>query len=184
MTVRVVGAVLRADAGRIPLVRVPERLGRHLMRAVRVVGTVGRREAGRVTGLGVRRRDQRLTVVIVGRLGRMVLVTGTVILAGVVVVVVGVVVVVIVAGRRLGVRGQQHVVAVRIVGTQGRIQSGRISGAAGQRSRGLDGENDSLSVQQKTICHNISTCNNIIIYIIQSNRIIITLFKWILRKNN
>lgn len=161
MTVRIVGAVLRADAGRIPLVRVPERLGRHLMRAVRVVGTVGRREAGRVTGLGVRRRDQRLTVVIVGPLGRMmVLVTGTVILTGIVVVVVGVVIVVIVAGRRLGVCGQQHVVAVRIVGTQGRIQSGRISGAAGQHSRGLDGENDSLSVQQTTICHNISTCNN------------------------
>jgi len=87
----------------------------------------------------------------------MVLVTGTVILTGVVVV--GVVVVVIVAGRRLGVCGQQHVVAMRVVGTQGRIQSGRISGAAGQHGRGLDGENDSLSVQQTTICHNISTCN-------------------------
>lgn len=101
--------------------RVSERLGRHLMRAVRVVGTVGRREAGRVTGLGVRRRDQRLAVVVVGRLGRMVLVTGTVILAGVIVV--GVVVVVVAAGRRLGVCGQQRVVAVRVIGTQRRIQS-------------------------------------------------------------
>jgi hypothetical protein len=34
---------------------------------------------------------------------------------------------------------------VRIVGTQRRIQSGRVPGTAGQHSRGLDGENDSLS---------------------------------------
>lgn len=65
---------------------------------------------------------------VVGRLGRMVLVTGTVILAGVVV---GVMVAVIVAGRRLGVRGQQHVVAVWVIGTQGWVQSGRVPGAAG-----------------------------------------------------
>lgn len=115
MTVRVVGAVLLADAGGVSLVRVPERLGRHLVRAVRVVRAVGRREARWVAGLGVRCWDMWLVVVVVGRLGRVVLVTGTVILAGVVVV--GVMVVVIVAGSRLGVRGQQHVVAVRIIGT-------------------------------------------------------------------
>jgi len=66
--------------------------------------------------------------VVVGRLGRVMLVTGTVILAGVVV---GIMVVVIVAGRRLGVSGQQHVVAVWVIGTQGRVQSGRVPGAAG-----------------------------------------------------
>jgi len=86
-------------------------------------------------------------VVVVGRLGRVVLVTGTVILAGVVVV--GVMVVVIVAGRRLGVRGQQHVVAVWVIGTQGRVQSGRVPGAAGKHRRGLDRENDCLSTKDQ-----------------------------------
>jgi len=96
------------------------------VRAVRVVGAVGRREAGWITGLGVRSRDQRLVAVVVGRGGRVLLVTGTVILA---VVVVGVMVVVIVAGRWLSVRGQQHVVTVRVIGTQGRVQTGRVPGA-------------------------------------------------------
>jgi len=46
-----------------------------------------------------------------------------------------VVAVVIVRGARLGVRGQQHVVAVRVIGAQGRVQAGRVAGAARQHSR-------------------------------------------------
>lgn len=141
VTVRIVGAVVRRDAGRVPpVLRVPERLGRHLVRAVRVVGAVGRREAGRVTGLGVRDRAdgrRRVMAVMVVR-GRVTLVAGRrrVVLA--------VVVVVVAAGGvvRVGlrVRGQQRVVAVRIVGTQRRVQAGRVPRAR-QHHRRLDREN-------------------------------------------
>lgn len=153
VAVRVIGAVLRCDAGRIPLVGpgVPERLGRHLVRAVRVVGAVGRREAGRVTGFGVRRR---LVVVMAGLVillvpgGRGVVVT----MAVVVVAAAGAVVHVRGARGRLRVRGQQRVVAVRVVRAQGWVQAGRVTGGAGQdRGNGLRHEYDGLQ-NARTMC--------------------------------
>lgn len=151
VAVRVVGAVLRSDAGRVPLVRfVLERFGGHLVRAVRIVGAVGRAEAGRITGLGVRQRDGRLLVVAVRAAGRVVLVTGPVLLRAVVVVVVMFAVIV---DPRLSVRGQQHVVAMRIVRAQGRVQSGRVSGAAGQHRCGLDRENDCLQMTNSILLY-------------------------------
>lgn len=150
VAVRVVGAVLRSDAGRVPLVRfVLERFGGYLVRAVRIVGAVGRAEAGRITGLGVRQRDGRLLVVAVGAAGRVVLVTGPVLLRAVVVVVMFAVIV----GPWLSVRGQKHVVAMRIVRAQGRVQSGRVSGAAGQHRCGLDRENDCLQMTNSILLY-------------------------------
>lgn len=69
--------------------------------------------------------------------GRMVLVPRAVVAGRRAVVLTVVVAVVIVrAGRaRLSVRGQQHVVAVRVVGAQGRVQAGRVAGAARQHRR-------------------------------------------------
>lgn len=149
IAVRVVWTALRCNAGRVPLaLRVPLRLDRHLMRTVRIVRTVGRREAGRISGLGVRRQS---TVVHTGGRRRMVLVTGraVVILSVVVVVVVVAVVVVVHRGRRRGgrlcVRGQQRVVAVRVIRTQGRVQAGRVTGrTTAQHHYGLHGENNGL----------------------------------------
>lgn len=126
MTIRVVGASLRGDTGRVPLVRVPERLGRHLVRAVRVVRAVGGREAGRITGLSVRGADRRIVVTGAGGGRRVMLVAGSVLTA--VVTAVGVVVRVVVRGRpvagsRLCVSGQQRVVTVRVIWAQGRVQA-------------------------------------------------------------
>lgn len=119
---------MRADAGWVSLgggAGVPERLGWHLVRAVRVIGTVGRAEAGRVTGLGVRSRLVLvvLVVAVLARFvtGRMVMLVRGAVLA--VVAAVGAVVVVAHCCRaaRMSVRGQQRVVAVRIVGAQSRV---------------------------------------------------------------
>lgn len=135
IAVRIVRAVMSGDAGRIPFAGavVPKRFGRYLVRAVRIVGAVGGRQAGRVTGFIVRRG--RLLVMMMAvwtRDVRMVLVPRAVMTGGRRAVVLTVVVAVVArVGAWLSVRGQQHVVAVRVIRTQGRVQAGRVPGAAG-----------------------------------------------------
>lgn len=143
VAVRVVGTVMWSDAGRVPLMWfVLERFGGHLVRTVWIVGAVGWAEAGRITGFGVWQRDGRLLVMVAVRAaGRMALITGPVLLRVVVVVVV--VMIAVIIDPRLSVRGQQHVVAVRIIRAQGRVQSGRVPGSS-QHCCGLDRKNDGL----------------------------------------
>lgn len=127
------------------------------MRAVRIVGAIGRREAGRVTGFGVRRR----LVVVMAVRARVMLVPGAVVAGGRGIVVTMAVVVVVDAATavvhvrgargRLSVRGQQRVVAVRVVRAQGWVQTGRVTGGAGQhRGNGLRREYDGLQNVHKT----------------------------------